>query len=131
MHHSPRFQHAYEFIRCPPLDGAVGNGHDANFRTRIHAVHRRAYDCLGVFAIRREDDYFYHHHMSEDWADERGGGPLGPRDDGDPLPVVFVGNGVERVPMTGPRGLTDMEIAPSSFGRHDSGGYGGAPDNPF
>ena len=94
-------QHAYAFIRSPMSDQGLGDGHDANFRTMIHAVHRRAYDCLGVAAIAREEDYFHYHHMSDQWADERGGGPLGPRDDGDPLPVPFKGDGVERIPIGG------------------------------
>lgn len=62
--------HAYEHIRCFPEECEQGDGHDKHFRTRIHAVHRRAYHLLGLWAIDKRESYRKDHFMSQDWAKE-------------------------------------------------------------
>ena len=71
-------QHAYQMVRCPDEYRRGRDGHHAEFRTSIHAIHRRSYDCLGIHAIETWEPYFYDHCMSDAWAHERGEGPLGP-----------------------------------------------------
>ena len=62
--------HAYEHIRCFPEECDLGDGHDKHFRTKIHAVHRRAYHVLGLWAIDKRESYRKDHFMSQDWAKE-------------------------------------------------------------
>ena len=62
--------HAYEHIRCFPEECDQGDGHDKHFRTKIHAVHRRAYHLLGLWAIDKRESYRQDHFMSQDWAKE-------------------------------------------------------------
>ncbi len=62
--------HAYERIRCLPQDCDPGDGHDKHFRTKIHAVHRRAYHLLGLWAIDKRESYRKDHFMSQDWSGE-------------------------------------------------------------
>ena len=62
--------HAYEHIRCFPEECDPGDGHDKHFRTKIHAVHRRAYHLLGLWAIDKRESYRQDHFMSQDWAKE-------------------------------------------------------------
>ena len=62
--------HAYEFIRCLAKDCDLGDGHDEYFRTRIHAVHRRAFHLLGLWAIDKRESYRKDHLMSQDWDKE-------------------------------------------------------------
>ena len=62
--------HAYEHIRCLPEECDPGDGYDKHFRTRIHAVHRRAYHVLGLWAIDKRESYRQDHFMSHDWAKE-------------------------------------------------------------
>lgn len=62
--------HAYEQIRCFPEDCDQGDGHDKHFRTKIHAVHRRAYHLLGLWAIDKREPYRKDHFMSREWAGE-------------------------------------------------------------
>ena len=62
--------HAYEFVRCLANDCDPGDGHDEYFRTRIHAVHRRAWHLLGLWAIDKRESYRKDHLMSQDWDKE-------------------------------------------------------------
>ena len=62
--------HAYEHVRCSPEECDLGDGHDKHFRTKIHAVHRRAYHVLGLWAIDKRESYRKDHFMSQDWAKE-------------------------------------------------------------
>ena len=62
--------HAYEFVRCLAKDCDPGDGHDEYFRTRIHAVHRRAFHLLGLWAIDKRESYRKDHLMSQDWDKE-------------------------------------------------------------
>ena len=62
--------HAYEHIRCFPEECDQGDGHDKHFRTKIHAVHRRAYHVLGLWAIDKRESYRQDHFMSQDWDKE-------------------------------------------------------------
>lgn len=62
--------HAYEHIRCFPEDCDPGDGHDKHFRTKIHAVHRRAYHLLGLWAIDKRESYREDHFMSREWSGE-------------------------------------------------------------
>ena len=62
--------HAYEHVRCFPEECDLGDGHDKHFRTKIHAVHRRAYHLLGLWAIDKRESYRLDHFMSQDWAKE-------------------------------------------------------------
>lgn len=62
--------HAYEHIRCCPGNCDQANGHDKHFRTKIHAVHRRAHYLLGLWAIDKREPYREDHFMSEDWVGE-------------------------------------------------------------
>ena len=62
--------HAYEFVRCLAKDCDPGDGHDEYFRTRIHAVHRRAWHLLGLWAIDKRESYRKDHLMSQDWDKE-------------------------------------------------------------
>lgn len=62
--------HAYEHIRCFPDNCDQGDGHDKHFRTRIHAVHRRAHHLLGLWAIDKRESYREDHFMSQKWSGE-------------------------------------------------------------
>ena len=62
--------HAYEHIRCSPEECDPGDGHDKHFRTKIHAVHRRAHHLLGLWAIDKRESYRKDHFMSQDWSKE-------------------------------------------------------------
>ena len=62
--------HAYEFVRCLARDCDPGDGHDEYFRTKIHAVHRRAFHLLGLWAIDKRESYRKDHLMSQDWDKE-------------------------------------------------------------
>ena len=62
--------HAYEHVRCSPEECDQGDGHDKHFRTKIHAVHRRAYHLLGLWAIDKRESYREDHFMSQDWCKE-------------------------------------------------------------
>ena len=62
--------HAYEIVRCLAIDCDRGDGHGEYFRTRIHAVHRRALHLLGLWAIDRREAYRMDHLMSRDWDRE-------------------------------------------------------------
>lgn len=62
--------HAYEHIRCLPEECDQGDGHDKHFRTKIHAVHRRAHHLLGLWAIDQREPYRKDHFMSQEWSNE-------------------------------------------------------------
>ena len=62
--------HAYEHVRCFPEDCDPGDGHDKHFRTKIHAVHRRAHHLLGLWAIDNRESYTKDHFMSQEWSGE-------------------------------------------------------------
>ena len=62
--------HAYEHVRCYPQECDQRDGHDKHFRTKIHAVHRRAYPLLGLWAIDRREPYRKDHFMSQEWSRE-------------------------------------------------------------
>ena len=62
--------HAYERVRCLPEECDQGDGHDEHFRTKIHAVHRRAHHLLGLWAIDKRESYRMDHFMSQDWSKE-------------------------------------------------------------
>lgn len=62
--------HAYEHVRCSPEECGQWDGHDKHFRTKIHAVHRRAHDLLGLLAIDKRESYRKDHFMSQDWSKE-------------------------------------------------------------
>ena len=62
--------HAYEHVRCFPEDCDQGDGHDKHFRTKIHAVHRRAHHLLGLWAIDKREAYREDHFMSQNWSRE-------------------------------------------------------------
>ena len=62
--------HAYEQVRCFPGDCDQGDGHDKHFRTKIHAVHRRAHHLLGMWAIDKRESYREDHFMSQSWSGE-------------------------------------------------------------
>lgn len=62
--------HAYEHVRCFPEECDQGDGHEKHFRTKIHAVHRRAYHLLGLWAIDKRESYRKDHFMGENWSGE-------------------------------------------------------------
>ena len=62
--------HAYEYVGCFPEECDQGDGHDKHFRTKIHAVHRRAQHLLGLWAIDKRESYRKGHFMSQDWFKE-------------------------------------------------------------
>lgn len=62
--------HAYEHVRCFPEECDQGDGHDKHFRTKIHAVHRRAHNLLGLWAIDKRESYRKDHFMSQEWSNE-------------------------------------------------------------
>lgn len=62
--------HAYEHIRCSPEECDQGDGHDKHFRTKIHAVHRRAHHLLGLWAIDKRESYRKDHFMSQEWSND-------------------------------------------------------------
>lgn len=48
-------------VRFPPSDTG---GHDADFRTVIHAVHRRSWAKFQLRCIIKEEPYHHNHYMS-------------------------------------------------------------------
>ena len=62
--------HAYEHVGCFPEEVDQGDGHDKHFRTKIHAVHRRAHHLSGLWAIDKRELYKKDHFMSQDWSKE-------------------------------------------------------------
>ena len=62
--------HAYEHVRYSPEECGQEDGHDKHFRTKIHAVHRRAHHLLGLWAIDKRASYRKDHFMSQDWSKE-------------------------------------------------------------
>ena len=62
--------HACEHIRFFPEQCDQGDEHDRYFRTKIHAVRRRTYHLLGLWAIGKWKLYRGDHFMSEAWSGE-------------------------------------------------------------
>lgn len=57
--------HAYEHVWCLLEQCDQGDEHDMHFRTKNHAVHRRAYHLLGLWAIGKWESFRKNHLMSE------------------------------------------------------------------
>ena len=53
-----------------PDDFDPSDGHDAYFRTVVHAVHRRSQRLFGLEVIHWDEDYMEDHFMSDAWAGE-------------------------------------------------------------